>query len=128
MFLISGFDVPLLKGSLSEVSRIPTTSKTRLHSSAVQRQTICGELLERIETVVIRDMSPETEATLWWIITAAWLAYDDKLLNDEATTDEGRRGEPLARLTEILFSCRYNNSLKGSRIDNISHGGHILFC
>jgi hypothetical protein len=36
----------------------------------------------------MRDMHPESEVALWCSITAAWLAYHEKYLNDEALPDE----------------------------------------
>lgn len=47
--------------------------------------------LEQFEISFMRDMHPESEVALWCSITAAWLAYHEKYLNDEALPDEEER-------------------------------------
>ena len=47
-----------------------------------------GMTLEQFEIGFMRDMHPESEVALWCSITAAWLAYHEKFLNDEALPDE----------------------------------------
>ncbi len=47
--------------------------------------------LEQFEIGFMRDMNPESEVALWCSITAAWLAYHEKYLNDEALPDEEER-------------------------------------
>ena len=47
--------------------------------------------LEQFEIGFMRDMNPESEVALWCSITAAWLAYHEKHLNDEALLDEEER-------------------------------------
>ena len=47
--------------------------------------------LEQFEIGFMRDMHPESEVALWCSITAAWLAYHEKYLNDEALPDEEER-------------------------------------
>ena len=47
--------------------------------------------LEQFEIGFMRDMHPESEVALWCSITAAWLAYHEKYLNDETLPDEEER-------------------------------------
>ncbi len=47
--------------------------------------------LEQFEIGFMRDMHPEREVALWCGITAAWLAYHEKYLNDETLPDEEER-------------------------------------
>jgi hypothetical protein len=47
-----------------------------------------GTTLEQFEIGFMRDMRPEIEAAIWCSITAAWLAYHEKYLNDEPLPDE----------------------------------------
>lgn len=47
--------------------------------------------LEQFEIGFMRDMHPESEVALWCSITAAWLAYHEKYLNDEMLPDEEER-------------------------------------
>ena len=47
--------------------------------------------LEQFEIGFMRDMHPESEVALWCSITAAWLAYHEKYLNDETPSDEEER-------------------------------------
>ena len=47
--------------------------------------------LEQFEIGFMRDMHPESEVALWCSITAAWLAYHEKYLNDNALPDEVER-------------------------------------
>jgi hypothetical protein len=47
--------------------------------------------LEQFEVGFMRDMHPESEVALWCSITAAWLAYHEKFLNDETLPDEEER-------------------------------------
>ena len=42
-----------------------------------------GNTLEQFEIGFMRDMYPESEVALWCSITAAWVAYHEKFLNDE---------------------------------------------
>ena len=44
--------------------------------------------LEQFEIGFMRDMPPGSEVALWCSITAAWLAYHEKFLNDETLPDE----------------------------------------
>jgi hypothetical protein len=44
--------------------------------------------LEQFEIGFMRDMHPESEVALWCSIAAAWLAYHEKFLGDEALPDE----------------------------------------
>jgi hypothetical protein len=50
-----------------------------------------GMTLEQFEVGFMRDMHPESEVALWCSITAAWLAYHEKYLNDETLPDEEER-------------------------------------
>lgn len=47
--------------------------------------------LEQFEIGFMRDMHPESEVVLWCSITAAWLAYHEKFLNDETLPDDQER-------------------------------------
>jgi hypothetical protein len=47
--------------------------------------------LEQFEIGFMRDMHPESEVALWCSITAAWLAYHEKFLNDETLAYEEER-------------------------------------
>ena len=47
--------------------------------------------LEEFEVDFMRDVHPEGEVALWCSITAAWLAYHEKYLNDEALPDDQER-------------------------------------
>jgi len=47
--------------------------------------------LEQFEVGFMRDMHPEREVALWCSITAAWLAYHEKVLGDETLPDEEER-------------------------------------
>lgn len=47
--------------------------------------------LEQFEIGFMRDMHPKSEVALWCSITAAWLAYHEKYLGDEALPDEEER-------------------------------------
>lgn len=42
-----------------------------------------GTTLEQFEISFMRDANPEIEVTIWCSITAAWIAYHEKHLNDE---------------------------------------------
>ena len=46
--------------------------------------------LEQFEVGFMRDTHPESEVALWCGITAAWLAYHEKYLNDEPLPDQER--------------------------------------
>lgn len=50
-----------------------------------------GMNLEKFEIGFMRDMHPENEVALWGNITAAWIAYHEKYLNDETLPDEAER-------------------------------------
>ena len=50
-----------------------------------------GKTLEQFEINFMRDMHPETEVAIWCSITAAWLAYHEKFLNDEDQPDEDEK-------------------------------------
>jgi hypothetical protein len=47
--------------------------------------------LEQFEIGFMRDLHPESEVALWCSITAAWLAYHEKFLNDETLPDQDER-------------------------------------
>ena len=44
--------------------------------------------LEQFEIEFMRDMHPAREVAIWCSITAAWLAYHEKYLDDETLLDE----------------------------------------
>jgi hypothetical protein len=46
-----------------------------------------GTTLEQFEIGFMRDANPESEVAIWASITAAWLAYHEKFLNDETLAD-----------------------------------------
>jgi len=47
-----------------------------------------GTTLEQFEIGFMRDAHPDDEVALWCSITAAWLAYHEKFLNDEFLSDD----------------------------------------
>src|SRR5947209_1892363 len=46
-----------------------------------------GTTLEKFEISFMRDANPESEAAIWASVTAAWLAYHEKFLNEETLPD-----------------------------------------
>lgn len=50
-----------------------------------------GMTLEEFEVGFMRDMHPEREVAIWCSITAAWLAYHEKYLNNETLPDDEER-------------------------------------
>ena len=50
-----------------------------------------GMTLEEFEVGFMRDMHPEREVAVWCSITAAWLAYHKKYLDNEALPDDEER-------------------------------------
>jgi hypothetical protein len=66
--------------------------------------------LEQFEIGFMRDLHPESEVALWCGITAAWLAYHQKFLNDEALPDEEER-KLLAALIAISTGVEDGNKL-----------------
>ena len=81
----------------------------QLRPGPIRNESLPPELLERIEAVFdvigpyinmtleqfeigfMRDMHPESEVALWCSITAAWLAYHEKYLNDDTLPAEQER-------------------------------------
>jgi hypothetical protein len=59
-----------------------------------------GMNLEQFEVGFMRDMHPEGEVAVWCSITAAWLAYHEKYLNDETLPDQ-QEGKMLGALIAI---------------------------
>jgi hypothetical protein len=55
-----------------------------------------GTTLEQFEVGFMRDADPDSEVTVWCSITAAWLAYHEKFLNDTKLPDEEERKLPSA--------------------------------
>ena len=47
--------------------------------------------LEKFELNFMRDLHPESEVAIWFSITAAWISYHEKYLNDETLPDEEER-------------------------------------
>lgn len=47
-----------------------------------------GQTLEQFELGFMRDTHPGREVAIWRSITAAWLAYHEKYLNNEKLSDE----------------------------------------
>jgi hypothetical protein len=50
-----------------------------------------GMTLEQFEIGFMRDTDPESEVALWCSITAAWLAYHEKYLDDKDLPDEDEK-------------------------------------
>jgi hypothetical protein len=50
-----------------------------------------GIPLEQFELGFMRDVHPESEIAVWRSITAAWLAYHQRFLNDETLPVEEER-------------------------------------
>lgn len=50
-----------------------------------------GKTLEQFKIGFMRDMHPASEVAVWCSITAAWLAYHEKYLDDESLPDEDER-------------------------------------
>jgi hypothetical protein len=48
--------------------------------------------LEQFEIGFMRDLHPENEVALWCRITAAWLAYHKKFLDEEEQPDDDEKG------------------------------------
>jgi len=67
--------------------------------------------LEQFEIGFMRDMHPEDEVALWCSITAAWLAYHEKFLKDEALPDEEEK-QLLAALIAISAGVEDVSKLK----------------
>ena len=47
--------------------------------------------LEQFEIGFMRDAHPENEVVVWCSITAAWISYHEKFLNDEVLSDVDER-------------------------------------
>jgi hypothetical protein len=47
--------------------------------------------LEQFEIGFMRDMHPDSEVRIWGRITAAWLSYHEKFLNNATLPDEEER-------------------------------------
>jgi hypothetical protein len=69
-----------------------------------------GMTLEQFEVGFMRDMHPETEVALWCSITAAWLAYHGKFLDNEALPDAEEK-KLLAALVVISTGVEDVNKL-----------------
>ena len=67
--------------------------------------------LEQFEIGFMRDMHPESEVVVWCSITAAWLAYHKKFLNDEPLSDCEER-QLLAALISISAGVEDVSKLK----------------
>lgn len=67
--------------------------------------------LEQFEINLMRDMSPEDEVATWASITAAWLTYHERFLNNEVLPDEQERSL-IAALIVISTGCEDLNVLK----------------
>lgn len=59
-----------------------------------------GTTLEQFEIGFMRDANPDSEAAIWASITAAWLAYHEKFLDDETLPDAEEK-KLLAALVSI---------------------------
>ena len=59
----------------------------------------------------MRDMSPEDEVAIWASITAAWLAYHEKYLDDKALPEDQER-TLIAALIVISTGCTDVTKLK----------------
>jgi hypothetical protein len=69
-----------------------------------------GTTLEQFEISFMRDADPASEVVLWCSITAAWLAYHEKFLNDEDLPDEDEK-KLLAALISISTGVEDVNKL-----------------
>lgn len=47
--------------------------------------------LEQFEISFMRDMDPDSEVVLWCSITAAWIGYHEKFLNDKELPDKDEK-------------------------------------
>ena len=47
--------------------------------------------LEQFEISFMRDMNPESEVAIWCSITAAWIAYHERFLNEEVLPDDDEK-------------------------------------
>jgi hypothetical protein len=82
-----------------------------------------GMNLEQFEVGFMRDMHPASEVAVWCSITAAWLDFHEKYLNDETLPDQ-EEGKMLGALIAI-----------STGVDDVSKlnvpaevGGRILQC
>lgn len=50
-----------------------------------------GKTLEQFEINFMRDSDPESEVIIWVSITAAWIAYHEKFVDDEDQPDEDEK-------------------------------------
>lgn len=101
----------------------------QLRPGPIRNDTLSAELLERIKAVFdvigqylnttleqfeigfMRDTHPEDEVVLWCSITAAWLAYHEKYLNDETLPDDEERkmlGALIAISTGVEDAAKLN--------------------
>lgn len=47
-----------------------------------------GTTLEQFEISFMRNMNPESEVAIWCSITAAWIAYHERFLDEEVLPDD----------------------------------------
>lgn len=47
-----------------------------------------GTTLEQFEISFMRDTNPESEVAIWCSITAAWIAYHERFLDEEVLPDD----------------------------------------
>jgi hypothetical protein len=69
-----------------------------------------GVTLEQFEIGFMRDLHPENEVALWCSVTAAWLTYHEKFLEDEPLPDKDEK-KLLAALIAISTGVEDVNKL-----------------
>ena len=62
--------------------------------------------LEQFEIGFMRDMYPKSEVALWCSVTAAWLAYHEKFLDDNETLPVEEERKLLGALIAITTGVR----------------------
>lgn len=79
--------------------------------------------LEQFEISFMRDMHPESEVGIWISITAAWIDYHEKYLNDELLTDDEEKNL-LGALLAISMGVEDVSKMKVS----VEVGGRLIKC
>lgn len=50
-----------------------------------------GTTLEQFEISFMRDMNPESDVVIWCSITAAWIAYHERFLDEDVLPDDEKK-------------------------------------
>ncbi len=82
-----------------------------------------GKTLEQFEINFMRDSDPESEVIIWVSITAAWIAYHEKFLNDEDLPDE----EEKKLLSALIVISTGNTDVKTFGVP-VEVGSRLLQC